>query len=299
MRKTYVLSEFGFGSHGPLFVLDEVGRSGTRRKQWHLLQERFTLSWSEERYCIGRFDLSTYESEPCPTSARITEKSNRCKDCEYSSGFNPSFYNVARHQISPQQAAYNARPHAVYLAYFGRGLLKVGISSEDRNRTRLLEQGALAASIIARFANAYEAREFEERISRTAVLREIVQAAAKRRALLAGSISEDLTAELTSGISRVASALGSPLPLDDRVELLRSYFGDKIPSIGEATDLTSRDISYVSGRSIGLVGDSLILEQAGRLFLFGLKTILSRVIWYQAEECRNAVGPEPSQLSLL
>jgi hypothetical protein len=299
MGKTYVFSEFGFGNHGPLLVLDELDRSGARRRQWQLLQKRFTLSWSEERYCIGRFDLATYESEPCPTSARITEESNRCRDCEYSSGFNPSFYNVPRHQISPQQAAYNARPHAVYLAYFGRGLLKVGISSEDRNRTRLLEQGALAAKIIARFENAYDARNFEARISKTAALREVVQAAAKRRALVTGLMSEDLAAELTAGISKVASALGSPLPLGDHVELLHSYFGDELPSIKEATDLTNRHVSYVSGICIGLVGDSLILSQAGRLFFFGLKTILSRVVRYEAEECRNAVEPEPSQLRLL
>lgn len=299
MVKRYVFAEFDFGSKGPLLVLDELGRLGARRRHWHLLQKSFTLSWSGDRYCIGRFDLSTYESEPCPTKAQLAGKGWRCRECEYSSGFNPSFYNVPRHQISPQQSAYNARPHAVYLACFGRGLLKVGISSEDRNRKRLLEQGALEARIISRFEDAYAARELEERISRSAALREIVQAATKRKALVAGLISEDLAAEITAVISRVETALGSPLPLAERVELLSAYFGDHVPSLEEGTDLTNRDISYVSGTCVGLVGDSLILKQADRLFLFGLRTIISRVVCCESKERRNAIEPEPSQLSLL
>ncbi len=299
MNSTYILSGYGFDDGGPYFVLDGLDRRSDRRQSWHLLQKDLTLSWSADRYCIGRFDLRTYESDPCPNGARVFEKRNRCRDCEYACGFNPAFYNVPEHQISPQQAVYNARPHAVYLAFFDRRLLKVGIASEDRNVTRLLEQGALAAKIIAICENAYEARRIEKQISDTKLLREMVHTVTKRSALVTGLRAGGVGEELDAAISNLSISLGMSLETRKPVDLLRSYFGGSAPTLEEATDLTGKEIEYVSGNCIGLVGDSLILRQGERNFVFGLKTVLSQVVQLDNRVRPNAVQPEPTQLRLL
>lgn len=73
----------------------------------------------------------------CPASAELAPASTAglcraCSDLDRSSS------------VAADTRPDDARPFAVYLAWFGPGLLKVGITADERGSARLLEQGALA-----------------------------------------------------------------------------------------------------------------------------------------------------------
>jgi hypothetical protein len=50
--------------------------------------------------------------------------------------------------VAADTRADDPRPYAVYLAYFGPGLLKAGITAEERGAARLLEQAALCFAFL-------------------------------------------------------------------------------------------------------------------------------------------------------
>ncbi|WP_043270289.1 DUF2797 domain-containing protein [Streptomyces sp. CT34] len=52
--------------------------------------------------------------------------------------------------VAADTMADDPRPYAVYLAYFGPGLLKVGITAAERGAARLVEQGAVAYAWLGR-----------------------------------------------------------------------------------------------------------------------------------------------------
>ncbi|MFC8448278.1 DUF2797 domain-containing protein [Kitasatospora sp. NPDC057223] len=80
---------------------------------------------------------------PCPYEAVIEPggKSSQCPSCQ---GADPGLA-LARDQILD-----DGRTYRLYLAWFGTGVLKVGLTAEQRGTTRLLEQGALGYTFVAR-----------------------------------------------------------------------------------------------------------------------------------------------------
>ncbi|MFR4802191.1 MAG: hypothetical protein ACLT98_01880 [Eggerthellaceae bacterium] len=91
------------------------------KKQMRLpvLGRTFTMRKLPQRYCIGPFDLKTYESSACDLAAELpdesTYKDDMCRRVA-KNGLQSAFYNAE--SISPQQRAYNLTPHFVYMAYF-------------------------------------------------------------------------------------------------------------------------------------------------------------------------------------
>ncbi|NEJ84280.1 DUF2797 domain-containing protein, partial [Rhizobium leguminosarum] len=118
--------------------------------------------------------------------------------CSASIQFNPAFYHVAPSQLSQQQQSYNLQAHVVYLAYFGRDIIKVGIANEKRIRTRWLEQGARAAVVLQRLQDAYAARAVEEYISATYNIPERITIKQKLQSLHMPYYFEDASIHLSA-----------------------------------------------------------------------------------------------------
>ncbi len=80
---------------------------------------------------------------PCPYEAVIEPggKASQCASCQ---GADPGLA-LARDQILD-----DGRTYRLYLAWFGAGVLKVGLTAEQRGTARLLEQGALGYTFVAR-----------------------------------------------------------------------------------------------------------------------------------------------------
>ncbi|MFD6419556.1 DUF2797 domain-containing protein [Streptomyces sp. NPDC060194] len=79
----------------------------------------------------------------CPVRAEIGGRITgaRCEECARLDRM---------HSVAADTLADDPRPYAVYLAWFGPGLVKVGITRADRGSARLLEQGAVAFTWVGR-----------------------------------------------------------------------------------------------------------------------------------------------------
>ncbi|MGW3007339.1 DUF2797 domain-containing protein [Streptomyces sp. NPDC001219] len=94
-----------------------------------------------ERLCLGvwragRWIVCPYGAVLDGASAR--DQCARCAQLDRS------------RSVAADTMADDPRPYAVYLAYFGPGLLKVGITAAERGPARLVEQGAVAYAWLGR-----------------------------------------------------------------------------------------------------------------------------------------------------
>ncbi|MFJ9625296.1 DUF2797 domain-containing protein [Streptomyces sp. NPDC101181] len=90
-----------------------------------------------ERHCVGA------RGNVCPLGAVVPGRSTggRCAECA----------RLDRaHSVAADTMADDPRTYRVYLAWFGPGLVKVGITGEERGAARLREQGAVAFSWLGR-----------------------------------------------------------------------------------------------------------------------------------------------------
>ncbi|MFG3495941.1 DUF2797 domain-containing protein [Streptomyces sp. NPDC047928] len=90
-----------------------------------------------ERRCPGA------RGNPCPVAAVVAARST--------GGLCPECARLDRmHSVASDTVADDPRVYRVYLAWFGPGMVKVGITAEERGDTRLLEQGAVAFGWLGR-----------------------------------------------------------------------------------------------------------------------------------------------------
>jgi hypothetical protein len=291
-----LLSGYGFDDQqGPFFVLDELGAGTTTRRRVFVRGAALSLEAATGRYCTGTFDLATYESAPCPEQAVAGEELETCFRCFRRTGFNPSFYNVPRDTISPQQRAYNERPHVVYLAYFAEGYVKIGISSEDRVALRWRGQGARVATRLLSVEDAYRARAVEAQVTREGGLPEAVRGSRKRQLL---NVPFRLaSAEQTLRVTRERLAEKCKLefgsaPLHD---LTRDYLGAASLDLC-ITDLSGEAAPAISGVGVGMIGDILVVEDGGRQYMLSLKDLIGRVVTLEHLVRANRRRPAASQL---
>ncbi|MEU1509393.1 DUF2797 domain-containing protein [Kitasatospora sp. NPDC005748] len=128
------------------------GQPVLRAVHGHRVHERVVVPGAEigwliggPRRCTGALLVGATERTPCPHHAVIDPDGGavQCAACQsVDRGL-----ALARDQILDDGRAYR-----LYLAWFGEGLLKVGLTGESRGTARLLEQGALAWTFAARGA---------------------------------------------------------------------------------------------------------------------------------------------------
>ncbi|MFI1394627.1 DUF2797 domain-containing protein [Streptomyces sp. NPDC020681] len=89
------------------------------------------------RQCVGA------RGNVCPLGAVVAGRATqaRCAECA----------RLDRaHSVAADTIADDPRTYRVYLAWFGPGMVKVGITAEERESARLLEQGAVVFSWLGR-----------------------------------------------------------------------------------------------------------------------------------------------------
>lgn len=295
MDEKVLLSGYHFDD-GPCLIFDRISGK-VERFSMSLLGKNFSLKAHPERYCTGSFNLGTLEGSPCVNQTELESKANQsCYPCFELTGFNPSFYHMAKSEISPQQRAYNNTPHAVYLAYFTDGLIKVGISSEKRKEVRWVEQGARIVAHIMTCPNAYEARHNEETISKALKLPEVVLGK-KKRTILAYSLDVSGARKvLNELISEIQERL-SPMCHTDRFYTLDHVYNPRAASLNNTIiDLSDGDERKISGKFIGLYGDILVVENGQNQFMLALKKIIGHGI--ELADSIEDVDFDPQQISL-
>ncbi|WP_165685465.1 DUF2797 domain-containing protein [Streptomyces sp. KO7888] len=158
------------------------------------------------RICVGA------RGHACPVRAGVPGRSTgaRCERCA----------RLDRaHSVAADTMADDPRPYRVYLAWFGPGLVKVGITAYERGAARLLEQGAVCFSWLG-CGPLMAARRTEELLRAALGVPDRVPYAHKRavRDALPGSAAE--RAAEVAGLHARAVALGgwpqslTPAPFD-------------------------------------------------------------------------------------
>ncbi|MEU7281267.1 DUF2797 domain-containing protein [Streptomyces sp. NPDC045431] len=147
-----------------------------------------------ERRCAGA------RGRPCVVGAVVGGRStgSRCAECA----------RLDRaHSVAADAAADDPRTYRVYLAWFGPGMVKVGITAEERGDARLLEQGAVAYTWLGR-GPLMAARRTEEVLGTALGVPDRIPYAAKRAARVRLPDAGERAAEVEALYRRAAGVPG-------------------------------------------------------------------------------------------
>lgn len=207
-----------------------------------------------ERHCVGA------RGNVCPRGATVPGRSTggRCAECA----------RLDRaHSVAADTMADDPRTYRVYLAWFGPGMVKVGITGEERGAARLREQGAVVFTWLGR-GPLMAARRTEEVLRVALGVPDRIPYARKRavRGRLPGA--EERAVEVAELYGRAVRLEGGgrpeslerlPLEVVDQAEL----FGiDRTPApVRSVRELV--DGGVVAGRLVAAAGPDLHLAVDG------------------------------------
>ena len=261
-------------------------------KRWELFGQDLSLEFDfSTKYCTGWVDFENHSSQICPDSATVDGKYENCLKCRDRTGFNPAFYNAD--SVSAQQEKINQNPHFVYLAYFAPGVIKVGISQEERGIRRLLEQGARLALKLETFSSALIARQYEAKISRLDGIVETMPIHKKLELVKQPFNRADGEKKLQQKLLEIEQKIGVSFLRSELIPC-EDYFHT------DGVDLTRvvlmKDQNQLAGRVRSIIGPILITDYDGQLLAYNVK----KFIGYQAQTVEGAIDIEiPStQLAL-
>lgn len=261
----YLLKHVGFSKEEePILVLQRDAALTTLAPLGRTLSLAFDTS---QRFCAGWFDMQSSTDHPCPENAAVPSKYEQCPACQKRTGFNPAFYHAT--SLSEQQEKRNQEPHFLYLAHFGAGVTKVGISYAGRGNSRLLEQGARSALVLETFPTANIARSYEARIAALPGIAETVQLKKKLTELQKPYDAAAAASELAAARTRIEAQLQTSFVKNGTLHLDPSYFPKTAPSLTDSFDCSGQ--SLISGQATGMLGTLLFCAQQGATLFLPLK----------------------------
>lgn len=255
-------------AQGPCWQVDDLDQAPTQRYCFPVRQQTISLQPLAARYCTGTYDTTSKKYTPCPHQRQVKAPYQNCYPCFEAIGFNPAFYNVPQEQLSARQRAYNQESHCIYLAYFGPGIIKVGIARHARVQKRWLEQGARAAVVLQITPDAYQARELEARISAIFRIPERITSAQKKQLLNIPYSFSQATDSLSQRAQAITQRLGIEAVQHLIQDLQAHYFSELQPSMLIDADRRKRPIA---GQVVGMIGDLLVYKAEGRFWVAALK----------------------------
>ncbi|MET9761146.1 DUF2797 domain-containing protein [Streptomyces sp. NPDC006372] len=249
MARTWKCTGLRWSADGPVLVWDGGRRSALT---WGK-RVAFEVAEGGGRTCLGA------RGHACPVGAAVPGRSTgaRCEECA----------RLDRaHSVAADTIADDPRPYHVYLAWFGPGMTKVGITAEERGSARLLEQGAVCFTWLG-VGPLMAARRTEELLRAALRVPDRIPYAEKRavRAALpesaadrAGEVAELHGRAVTLG-GWPESLVREPLRVVDHVEA----FGlAGVPAaVGEVSELVAG--GSVSGELVAAAGPDLHLATGG------------------------------------
>ncbi|MFI9240766.1 DUF2797 domain-containing protein [Streptomyces cinnamoneus] len=208
----------------------------------------------EQRRCVGVRRSGRHT--PCPDRAEVPDSavSAQCAECA----------RLDRaHSVAADTIADDPRPYDVYLAWFGPGLVKVGITAAEREGVRLLEQAALSYALLGR-GPLMAARRAEAVLGAALAVPDRFPYAAKRIARVPAPPRESRVAELAELHERARGLAGLPESLAVRdfapVHHDEAFHLDGIrPGHGLVEPAADRT---VAGRVTAVAGPDVYLEAA-------------------------------------
>ncbi|UUN27883.1 DUF2797 domain-containing protein [Streptomyces sp. FIT100] len=205
---------------------------------------------------VGQRSCTGARGNVCAVGAVVAGRSTggRCPECA----------RLDRaHSVAADTVADDPRPYRVYLAWFGPGMVKVGITAEERGAARLLEQGAVVFSWLGR-GPLMAARRTEELLRAALGVPDRIPYARKRavRAELPAAEGER-AAEITALYAQATGLAGWPEALErlgfEAVDHMGAFGLGGLPAAwGVVRELV--DGGTVAGRLIAAAGPDLHLR---------------------------------------
>ncbi|MGA5895038.1 DUF2797 domain-containing protein [Streptomyces venetus] len=249
MARTWKCTGLRWSADGPVLVWDGGRRSALT---WGK-RVAFEVAEGGGRTCLGA------RGHACPVGAAVPGRSTgaRCEECA----------RLDRaHSVAADTIADDPRPYHVYLAWFGPGMTKVGITAEERGSARLLEQGAVCFTWLG-VGPLMAARRTEELLRAALRVPDRIPYAEKRavRAVLpeapadrAGEVAE-LHARAVKLGGWPESLVREPLRVVDHVEVFG--LAGVSAAVGEVSELVAG--GSVSGDLVAAAGPDLHLATGG------------------------------------
>lgn len=190
----------------------------------------------------------------CPVAAAVSGRSvgARCEECG----------RLDRaHSVAADTIADDLRPYSVYLAWFGPGMVKVGITAVERGSARLLEQGAVVFTWLGR-GPLMAARRSEELLRTVLGVPDRIPYDAKRAVRSALPDAEARAAEVRELHARAVRLGGWPESLErmpfEAVDHAGAFGLDGLPPAwGVVGELVAGGV--VSGELVAAAGPDLHL----------------------------------------
>lgn len=282
-----------------------------RLKQYDKLSltSKISLVKESKRICIGSYNLGTKQEEPCKTFQDLTDsRFIRCKECETLTGFNDCVRCNGLSCVTKVEKAihYCNEDHAVYLAYFPGGVVKVGTSQFQRKEKRILEQGAIAAIFICK-CDGKLAREIEYYIGRTGI-KTRVNADYKLKNLYNDQSEVTIKGILMQTLNDLTYDVLQPYTFAKIDPLFFSQYHrfQKIKeelegSQGQLTldflgqSMSNREYDYhkdfttIDGEVVTCVGNTLVIKKSRGVSAYDLSKIKGYVIQYQTSNVEERV----------
>ncbi|MDX2824212.1 DUF2797 domain-containing protein [Streptomyces ipomoeae] len=200
------------------------------------------------RTCVGA------RGHGCPVRAEVSGRSTgaRCEECA----------RLDRaHSVAADTIADDPRPYHVYLAWFGPGRVKVGITAVERGSARLLEQGAVCFGWLGR-GPLMAARRAEEVLRAGLKVPDRIPYAEKRAVRAALPEAGERAAELEALHGRALGLHGWPESLEPVVFRAVDHAGvfglDGLPAAeGVVSELVAGGV--VGGEVLAVAGPDLHL----------------------------------------
>ncbi|MEU1275807.1 DUF2797 domain-containing protein [Streptomyces sp. NPDC005799] len=245
MAQAWKCSGLRWAGGGPVLAWDGGRRSALT---WGK-RVAFRVADGGVRTCVGA------RGHTCPVRAAVPGRSTgaRCEECA----------RLDRaHSVAADTIADDPRPYHVYLAWFGPGMVKVGITAEERGSARLLEQGAVCFSWLG-LGPLMAARRTEELLRAALRVPDRIPYGEKR------AVRSRLPASAAERAAEVAELHGRACALTAWPESLRrepcqivdhvGVFGltDLPAAAGEVTELAAG--SGVNGKLLAAAGPDLHL----------------------------------------
>ncbi|MGW2421215.1 DUF2797 domain-containing protein [Streptomyces sp. NPDC001709] len=250
MAQVWKCTGLRWSSDGPVLVWDGGRRSVLTRGK----RVGFAVAEGGVRTCVGA------RGHACPVRAVVPGRSTgaRCEECA----------RLDRaHSVAADTIADDPRPYRVYLAWFGPGMVKVGITAVERGSARLLEQGAVCFSWLGT-GPLMAARRTEELLRAALQVPDRIPYAEKRavRSALPGTEPER-AAEVRELHARAVALAGWPESLRPEPCEVTDHVGvfglATAPSaVGEVVELVPG--GGMSGELVAAAGPDLHLAVAGR-----------------------------------
>ncbi|WUJ54323.1 DUF2797 domain-containing protein [Kribbella sp. NBC_00382] len=255
------------------------GREGGRRSPL-VVGSELSFAFEGERRCVGFWRAGRRLGCSTRTVLAAGGRSGQCVDCQGMERAN---------SVAADTRLDDPRPYHVYLAHHG-SVIKVGITAVERGEARLLEQGALASTMIS-----VGARRVEILLGSTLGLPDRVSTSRKR----AARQQRGSAAERSTGLLGVVEQTGE-LDWPEGQVRCEPRVGDHVARYGLPDEGLHAEVAVVEpvpggvivGQIVCAIGADLYLETTAGLLLLDTHLLAGWTLGRTSEAAELAVPLE-------